>query len=62
MIMIIMDYGVNGNMLDGEFKGNVLILETGKKINTIYTYKCFVWTYISPEIKLSTPEDKFSQS
>ena len=25
-----MDYGVNGNGMDGEFKGNILILETGK--------------------------------
>ena len=27
-----MDYRVNGNMLDEEFKGNVLILETVKKL------------------------------
>ncbi len=32
MIIIIMDYGVNGNGMDGEFKGNVLILETGKLV------------------------------
>ena len=25
-----MDYGVNGNGMDGEFKGNILILETDK--------------------------------
>ena len=35
MIIIIMDYGVNGNGMDGEFKGNILILETGK---TLYTF------------------------
>ena len=30
MIIIIMDYGVNCNGMYGEFKGNVLILETVK--------------------------------
>ena len=30
MIIIAMDYRLNGNMLDEEFKGNVLILETVK--------------------------------
>ena len=33
-----MDYGVNGNGMDGEFKGNVLILETGKLFSSIKTY------------------------
>jgi hypothetical protein len=30
MIIIIVYYGVNGNMLRAELKRNVLILETGK--------------------------------
>ncbi len=32
MIIIAMDYRLNGNMLDEEFKGNVLILETVKLV------------------------------
>ncbi len=39
MIIIIMDYGVNGNGMEGELKQNVLILETGKRhIFYRYTY------------------------
>ncbi len=30
-----MDYGVNCNRMDGEFKGNVLILEAGKIVSHV---------------------------
>ena len=36
-MIIIMDYRVNGNGMDGEFKGNILILETGKYIRLLFT-------------------------
>ena len=48
MIIIIMDYGVNCNGMDGEFKGNILILETGKILNNIIyilkpLYRIYLW-------------------
>ena len=47
MIIIIMDYGVNSNGMDGEFKGNVLILETGKLIfQTGKIYKSYTTSIV----------------
>ena len=41
MIIIAMAYRLNGNMLDEEFKGNVLILETVKLLYTMHNlYMC----------------------
>ncbi len=43
MIIIILAYGINNNMLDGELKGYVLILETGKLLYRGFIINLELW-------------------